>query len=50
MPIYEYHCRNCEATFETLVQAGADATCPHCGGSSLDKLLTTPFISSGRTS
>jgi putative FmdB family regulatory protein len=49
MPIYEYQCRNCDATFEALVQAGAAAACPHCGSSSLDKLLTAPFISSGRT-
>lgn len=49
MPIYEYRCHNCDATFETLVQAGTTVACPQCGSSSLDKLLTAPFISSGRT-
>jgi putative FmdB family regulatory protein len=49
MPIYEYRCRNCNATFEILVRAGTAVTCPHCGSSSLDKLISAPFVSSGRT-
>ena len=49
MPIYEYRCRNCEATFETLVRAGTTVTCPCCGSSSLDKLISAPFVSSGQT-
>jgi putative FmdB family regulatory protein len=49
MPIYEYRCRNCDATFEVLVRAGTVVTCPHCESSSLDKLICAPFVSSGRT-
>ncbi|MBE9507408.1 MAG: zinc ribbon domain-containing protein [Chloroflexi bacterium] len=49
MPIYEYRCRTCDATFEVLVRTGTVVTCPHCGGSSLDKLLSAPFVSSGQT-
>ncbi|MFQ6100938.1 MAG: zinc ribbon domain-containing protein [Anaerolineae bacterium] len=49
MPVYEYRCRDCKTTFETLVRAGTVVTCPHCGSSSLDKLISAPFISSGRT-
>ncbi len=49
MPIYEYHCRNCNATFEMLVRASTTVICPHCGGSSLDKLLSAPVVLSGRT-
>jgi len=49
MPIYEYRCRDCETTFEVLVRGGDIVTCPHCGGSSLDKLLSAPYISSGQT-
>ncbi|MBC8253263.1 MAG: zinc ribbon domain-containing protein [Ardenticatenia bacterium] len=48
MPIYEYRCRDCDGTFEVLVRGGAAVTCPHCGGASLDKLFSTPFLSSGR--
>jgi len=49
MPIYEYRCRNCDATFEKLVRSGDTVTCPHCGSSSLDKLLSAPFVSRGQT-
>jgi putative FmdB family regulatory protein len=49
MPIYEYRCRNCDVTFEVLVRTGAVVVCPHCGDSSLDKLISAPFVSSGQT-
>jgi putative FmdB family regulatory protein len=49
MPIYEYRCRNCDTTFEALVRGGDVVTCPHCGSSSLDKLLSAPVMLSGRT-
>ena len=32
MPIYEYHCRQCEQTVEVLVRgAGVGLQCPNCG-------------------
>jgi len=40
MPVYEYRCCNCDATFEMLVRAGATVTCPHCGSPSLDNLVS----------
>ena len=49
MPIYEYCCRDCEATFEVLVRDGTAAACPRCGSSSLDKLISAPFVLSGQT-
>jgi putative FmdB family regulatory protein len=49
MPIYEYRCRTCNATFEVLVRGNNAVTCPHCGGSSLDKLLSAPVMLSGQT-
>lgn len=49
MPIYEYRCRNCDATFEVLVRAGTTVTCPHCESSALDKLLSAPFVLRGQT-
>ena len=48
MPIYEYRCLSCDATFEALVRGGDAVTCPHCGSSSLGKLISVPFVSSGR--
>jgi len=49
MPIYEYRCQSCETTFEALVRRDGIVTCPHCGSSSLARLLSVPFASSGRT-
>ncbi|MBN1814964.1 MAG: zinc ribbon domain-containing protein [Anaerolineae bacterium] len=49
MPIYEYRCRDCGATFEVLVRVGTDVACPHCGSASWDKLLSAPFVLSGQT-
>jgi putative FmdB family regulatory protein len=41
MPIYEYHCRPCDQTFETLVRSPAETPeCPQCGES---KYLTKQF-------
>jgi putative FmdB family regulatory protein len=48
MPIYEYHCRNCDRTFEVLVRADTTISCQHCGSSSVDKLVSVPFVSSGQ--
>jgi len=49
MPVYEYRCHDCLATFEQLVRASSVVTCPSCGGSSLEKLFSVPFLSSGKT-
>jgi putative FmdB family regulatory protein len=49
MPIYEYRCLDCGTTFEALVRGGRAVTCPDCGSSSLDKLLSAPAVLSGRT-
>ncbi|MEM5345593.1 zinc ribbon domain-containing protein [Paraburkholderia azotifigens] len=43
MPLYDYVCRNCNLRFETLLRDGATATCPRCGGTALDKLVSAPY-------
>jgi len=48
MPVYEYRCHDCGADFEVLVRAGTSVTCPHCGSSVLEKLISAPFVSSGQ--
>lgn len=43
MPIYEYKCRPCEHTFETLVRSSGDTPhCPKCGGIELAKQFSVP--------
>ena len=43
MPIYEYHCEQCDADFEQLVRSPSPkptATCPGCGGSHVRRKLS----------
>jgi putative FmdB family regulatory protein len=49
MPIYEYRCQDCDATFEALVRGNDPVTCPHCGSATLNKALSSPTMLSGRT-
>jgi len=48
MPIYEFHCAQCERDSEILVRSAEwhGTKCPHCGSSRLDKKLST-FASAG---
>jgi putative FmdB family regulatory protein len=49
MPLYEYRCRACSTKFEVLVRTSSRVTCPHCGDSAVEKLLSTPAVLSGQT-
>jgi putative FmdB family regulatory protein len=43
MPLYEYRCQDCQATFEVLrpfSQADAPAACPHCHGERSERALS----------
>lgn len=42
MPLYEYECRECTHTFETLVFNGEKVECPECQSTRLERLLSTP--------
>lgn len=46
MPIYEYACRSCEHSFETMQKASEDPLrdCPQCGEPDLRKLLSAPVF------
>ncbi len=51
MPIYEYRCQTCEERFEEWVRKEGltpDA-CPACGGTELERLLSTPRVHSDAT-
>ncbi|MGA7991395.1 MAG: zinc ribbon domain-containing protein [Thermoanaerobaculia bacterium] len=52
MPLYEFTCEECGATFEELVAAGLDrhgVTCPECGSEEVEKLVSR-FASGGTSS
>lgn len=42
MPIYEFHCKDCEKDFKTLRRAEKlpEVICPDCGGEHLMRLLS----------
>lgn len=42
MPIYEYHCDDCDRSFETLVRPGhsEDAQCPDCHGARISREMS----------
>jgi putative FmdB family regulatory protein len=43
MPLYEYVCRECDHSFESLVfGAGDDASCPKCESRKVEKQLSLP--------
>jgi putative FmdB family regulatory protein len=46
MPLYEYTCLKCKHEFETLVRTGDTPSCPECGSTELEKLLSDVAVSS----
>lgn len=47
MPIYEFYCKGCNESFETLIMGGkSDVRCPTCGGRDVARQLST-FASQG---
>jgi putative FmdB family regulatory protein len=48
MPLFEFRCRGCGKTFEALVrpQDVKAPQCPSCSSVDLEKLLSTPAVTS----
>lgn len=44
MPLYEYACKKCEHTFETLVYDGDEVECPKCASKRLERLMSVPGL------
>ena len=45
MPLYDFRCRGCGATFESLVRPGHAPACPSCASTDLERLLSTGSVS-----
>jgi len=44
MPLYDFHCKPCNKTFELLVKASSTPVCPECGGSLEKQVSCTATI------
>lgn len=44
MPMYEYACKKCDHTFETLVFGDEAIACPECENEDLERLLSLPGL------
>ncbi|HHV81490.1 MAG TPA: zinc ribbon domain-containing protein [bacterium] len=51
MPLYDYKCLNCDATFEVLIKSpDEDVFCESCGSKNVKRLISSfSFSSSGET-
>lgn len=49
MPIFEYRCRGCQATFEALVRASDTPVCPACASADLERLASLFAVDSAGT-
>lgn len=48
MPIYEYHCLKCGATFEKLVSLNTESMdCEKCGSARVEKLFSAFAVQGG---
>ncbi|MBR0225873.1 MAG: zinc ribbon domain-containing protein [Thermoguttaceae bacterium] len=46
MPIYEYKCNKCGATFEALIRSSSEAPqCPECNSKEVGRLMSAPAAS-----
>ncbi|RLB55143.1 MAG: hypothetical protein DRI34_11040 [Deltaproteobacteria bacterium] len=51
MPLYDFHCRNCDHEFEALWQRGQRApACPECGRRRTRRLPSAPALRLGTDS
>jgi putative FmdB family regulatory protein len=49
MPLFEYRCPACDSQFELLIRGAAVPTCPACGSTELERLLSLFAVSSEGT-
>lgn len=42
MPLFDFHCTDCEADVELLVRGSEQPECPECHGHNLERQLSVP--------
>lgn len=49
MPLFEFRCPACDSQFELLVRGSTPPVCPSCGGTALERLISSFAVSSEGT-
>lgn len=45
MPVYDYHCKDCNNKFEIIVlSSNTDLSCPSCKSSNTEKTISSSYI------
>ncbi len=42
MPLYNFHCKECDKDSELLVSFADKPACPSCGGQNMERLISRP--------
>jgi putative FmdB family regulatory protein len=42
MPLFDFHCSQCDKTVELLIRGSNPAVCPSCGNTEMQKLVSRP--------
>ena len=42
MPLYNYHCKECDTVVELLTGFGETPACPRCGAQAMERLMSRP--------
>ncbi|MBI4724727.1 MAG: zinc ribbon domain-containing protein [Rhodomicrobium sp.] len=40
MPLYSYHCRDCDKDAELLISSSGTPVCPTCGSQNMERLMS----------
>jgi len=50
MPLFEYRCQDCKASYESLIRGDEKPVCPHCASRNAEKTLSVFAVSHGGSS
>ena len=42
MPLFDFHCKKCDHSFEVLVRGSVTPACPECGSEDVEKQVSLP--------
>lgn len=42
MPLFDFHCKQCDSHFEVLMRGSDTPVCPECGSANVEKMVSLP--------